>query len=308
MRLTFWINKIQDALRWYSHVYWDRFRCRFLKFPEVMSIEDSIDLAVKNNMSITRFGDGELSLMCGRDLNFQSYQPELARKMEKAIRSVNKRLLVCIPDCFSEMSLGNLCSTDERFWRSHLLFFRRQWHKRLDVGRKYGNTWLSRIYSMKWEQDEALKIFSHLENLWIDRDVVIIEGAKSRIGVGNDCFQKAKSIRRILGPAKNSFSAYDQILAEAIKITGNPLFIIAMGPSATAMAYELTELGYPALDLGHLDIEFEWMRMGVKTKSPVRGKFVNEAVLTGNSDSEVIGELTAEEWQQYQSEIIAAFE
>lgn len=276
-----------------------------MRLPSVMSIEESIECAVNGRMSISRFGDGELMLMCGRDLNFQTYHPELAKKMEDALKSKSDNMLVCVPDCFSENSLRKLCKIDRDFWFSHLLFFRNDWHKRLDSRRRYGNTWLSRIYSMKWDADEAGRIFNLLETLWRDRDIVVIEGAQSRIGVGNDCFSKAKSIKRILGPAKNSFSQYNAILNKALSIGGDPLYILAMGPSATAMAYDLAKSGRQALDMGHLDIEYEWLRMGAKTKVPVRGKFVNEAKLTGLSDSETVGDLTTEEWNQYNSEIIA---
>ena len=36
------------------------------------------------------------------------------------------------------------------------------------------------------------------------------------------------------------------------------LFILALGPMATVLAYDLARLGYRALDLGHIDIEYEW--------------------------------------------------
>lgn len=88
---------------------------------------------------------------------------------------------------------------------------------------------------------------------------------------------------------------------------GGNLFVLAMGPSATAMAAELTEAGRQALDMGHIDIEYEWMNADVKQKIPIRGKFSNEAFLTGTSATEVYGELTNEEVRIYKSQIIADF-
>lgn len=48
----------------------------------------------------------------------------------------------------------------------------------------------------------------------------MIEGEKSRLGVGNDLFEGAKSIRRILGPAQNAFDKYEELYNLAIKYGG----------------------------------------------------------------------------------------
>lgn len=76
------------------------------------------------------------------------------------------------------------------------------------------------------------------------------------------------------------------------------MFIIALGPTATVLAYDLSEAGYQALDMGHFDIEYEWFKMGVTSKVPVTGKFSNEAAILSKTDSEVIGELKSNIYEQ----------
>lgn len=49
-----------------------------------------------------------------------------------------------------------------------------------------------------------------------------------------------------------------------------------MGHTATVMAYDLTLLGYQAIDIGHVDIEYEWYLMRATEKVPVPNKYVNE--------------------------------
>lgn len=302
------VLKIQGRLKWHGRQLQDWILSKIFTFPKVMTTQETIQFVVKNNLSISRFGDGELSLMYGKDLNFQCYKPELADKMKAVIKNENSKILVCIPDCFKKNSLNALCDTDKNFWKSHLMFFRTKWWKSLDCSKKYGNTWMSRIYSMKWDKKESENIFSQLEDLWRDRNVIMIEGAYSRLGVGNDCFKAARSINRILGPAKNSFDRYNEILGAAMSVEiENPLFILAMGPSATVMAYELAKSGRQAMDMGHLDVEYEWMMMNVRSKVPVSGKFSNEAFLTGKSVSEVTGDLSNEDMDLYKSQIIADF-
>ena len=52
---------------------------------------------------------------------------------------------------------------------------------------------------------------------------------------------------------------------------------MALGPTATVMAYDLAKLGYQAIDIGHVDIEYEWFLMKAIHKVPIQNKYVNEA-------------------------------
>ena len=52
------------------------------------------------------------------------------------------------------------------------------------------------------------------------------------------------------------------------------LLILALGPAATVLAYELSG-ERQCLDLGHIDIEYEWFRMGATTKVAIPSKYVN---------------------------------
>ena len=80
------------------------------------------------------------------------------------------------------------------------------------------------------------------------------------------------------------------------------LILLALGPTATAMAYELAKAGYWAVDIGHVDIEYEWMLMGATTKVNVPGKYTNES--TGDK---ITGSLPEEAIEKYQKEIITSF-
>ena len=56
------------------------------------------------------------------------------------------------------------------------------------------------------------------------------------------------------------------------------LFLIALGPTATVLAYDLFKAGYQAIDIGHVDVEYEWWRMGARRKVKLERKYVNEAL------------------------------
>ena len=74
------------------------------------------------------------------------------------------------------------------------------------------------------------------------------------------------------------------------------LILLALGPTATVMAYNLAQKGYQAIDIGHIDIEYEWFQMKATSKVPVPWRYVNE---TGNRLSELSSD------PEYTSQIIA---
>lgn len=103
-------------------------------------------------------------------------------------------------------------------------------------------------------------------------------------------FSDSISIRRILAPSKNAFNQYDAII-NAIKqhASKEDLILIALGPTATALAWDLSKFGYWAIDIGHIDVEYEWMKMGVTEKVAVKNKFVGDILVFAeekNSDLE----------------------
>ena len=67
------------------------------------------------------------------------------------------------------------------------------------------------------------------------------------------------------------------------------LIILSYGPTATILAYDLAKLGYQAVDIGHLDIEYEWYQRGDKNGGVVKGKYTNEA-MGGNNVEECTDE------------------
>ena len=98
----------------------------------------------------------------------------------------------------------------------------------------------------------------------------------SRLGVGNNLFDNAKSIKRIICPYLNSFKVDNKILKSIKTIKEKRLILIALGPTATILAYDLFILGYQAIDIGHADIEYEWFLRKANRTIPINNKFVLE--------------------------------
>ncbi len=272
----------------YRHIYFK---------PHIMGYEECIEFINKNRASLSRMGDGELVCMFGKDLNFQESSESLRMALNRVCHSKKNNWLLGIPDVFDDIEQYNL--VEQRFWQSHLYFNRKKWYTFVRKDEKYANAFLSRFYSMEYDRKLSECRLKQLKTLWEKRNLIIVEGKNSKVGVGNNLFDNALSICRIIAPSKNAFRDYNKILCVAKKNAFTDcLFIIALGPTATVLAYDLSVAGYQALDLGHFDIEYEWYKLGAKSKVPVTGKFSNEAAILNNLDSEVVGHLKLENYEK----------
>lgn len=76
----------------------------------------------------------------------------------------------------------------------------------------------------------------------------------TRFCVGNNLVSNAKSISRIECPSENAFEKYDKIkyliFRNLIKI--DYVILIALGPTATVLSYDLGVTGQQAIDIEDL--------------------------------------------------------
>lgn len=265
--------------------------------PNIAPIEHTLDLIINKHCSIVRYGDGELGLIDKQRFHkFQRDDDRLAKRLYEVLQSKEEKCLIAIADNYG--SLDKMTDRGAESIRRYMTSGAREIQMRLlDMDRVYHNAYLTRPYIYFRDKENAGKRFADIKKIWDKRDVVIIEGNMTRLGIGNDLLDNAKSIRRILGPGTNAFDRYDQIMEEALKIQKDILFLVALGPTATVMAYDLFKAGYQAIDIGHIDVEYEWYRMGVENPVKIENKYVCEAV---NGDE--VGE---EKDSKYLSQVIA---
>lgn len=252
--------------------------CRVFKKPfNILSKEQTIKKIIDENLSVSRFGDGELFIMSNANAVHNSFQDNdewLAKRLREVAATDKKGFLLCVPDCFRGTEKF------EDFAAKWYKYFKRKehcWHKYFDEKKIYGDALITRCYMDLKDKTSSPAIFELLKKIWEGKDVLIVEGEFSRLGVGNDLFDKTKSVRRILCPPKNAYKKYDEIMQEVKKQSKDKLILLALGATATVMAYDLFNEGYRAIDIGHIDVEYEWMKMGAKTKVSVPGRYVNEA-------------------------------
>lgn len=250
----------------------------FIRYRKLKVFTDSqtIDYILQNKCSIARYGDGEISIMRGCDIRFQNADKELATKLINA--KSNEKCLLCIPAIFDKHSFNSkkIVKNEFRFWFIYKILRGGLWRKYFNKNSVIGDAFISRFYMRYDNKSNVAEYVKKLQLLWQDRSIIMVEGSESRLGVGNDLLEGAKSIKRILCPSTNAYSKYNEIKASIEEIAKpNDLVIIALGPAATILAYELSEK-FQCLDLGHVDIEYEWFLMGAKQKVSIPTKHVNE--------------------------------
>lgn len=243
--------------------------------PKVLSLDETLDLIIKENLSCIRFGDGELSLIEGTDLSFQESNDELKKYLTKIIKYENDKLLICILDIWGDLS--NFSKRSFWFTLHHLFRYRENWLNLLNINRIYGNAFITRPYLNYKNKNNASSIFVKIRSIWDKKDALLIEGSKSRLGVGNDLFSNSKSLKRLLCPAENAFSVYEKIIKTVVDNTDKEtLILLSLGPTAKVVSFELFNLGYRVIDIGHIDMEYEMFLKNTESITKIPYKYFNE--------------------------------
>lgn len=223
---------------------------------KVRNIDETIDELLRTEKSMVRFGDGEIVMIKGGDLMLQKASPEIAEGLRKILAYPDEKLMVTIPDIFETLSDHHGAS--RQFWKDHLLFCRKTYEKYCDPDRAYYSTFVSRGYYYAKDRSGCSAQFAKIRKIWENRDVVVVEGERTHNGVGNDLLDTARSIERIICPPSDAYRAVPAILDACTAYGKDRLFLLSVGVAAKFLTVELFEQGYRVLDIGNLDMEYEW--------------------------------------------------
>lgn len=274
------IDTIKKYLVVQRYRYWqwkDKESTSFLKRLHIMSIVDTVDYLIEHQCSCTRYGDGEFLVMSGRHNGFQKEDNLLAERLKEAFEHPLPNLLVCIPTFITDVRPFVLNSQLMGLGFNHTLL-KEIVLPNVPTDRFYGDSLFTRFYMNRKDKSNTHNYICKLKKLWNKQELLIVEGKYSRLGVGNELFDNAISIKRILCPKENAFDRYDSILQCVKQNYKGELIILAVGITATVLAYDLAKEDMRVLDLGHIDIEYEWFRMGATHKVPIPNKQMSEVV------------------------------
>lgn len=271
-----------------------------LEYPQIKTVDDTLMELLSTQKSLCRFGDGEFACISGnlRAKFTTKYYPALAERLTEILNSNDENIMIAIADNYGDLS--HYFRQSRREIRGYMTADIRAEHAALlDHDKIYYNTYVTRPYTLYYNSPKkASDYWNNIRSLWAGKRLMIIEGKNTGMGTGNDLFSNCSDIKRIIAPSVDAYEKYDELLDFASLQDKDSLYLIALGPVATVMAYDLAKTGRRAIDIGHLDIEYEWMKRG-EYRTVIPNKYVNE-VVGGNEPDPITDKL-------YLSQIIKEF-
>lgn len=233
--------------------------------PQVLSKKETVDYIIKNRASIARYGDGEVRIMRGEDSAAQKYNPLLAKKLVEILCSDNNKIKIGICSLPGH-SLAKANSAGKifvrKFWGAHIDWF----FKQLKFDKQYLN---AEFTILPGSQEE----YNQIRQIWQERDIVVVSGDRVFKHIQYNIFDNAKTVEYIKAPTVNAFNKYNQILNQVKRTSKEKLIVILLGPTATVMAYDLANIGYQALDLGHIVKSYDAYKKGIPLTPSYMKKF-----------------------------------
>lgn len=204
------------------------------RHPPVLSRSESIDIIVRDNASVARYGDGEYKLCRNKHLRFQQNSKELATRL--------REILYCdVPNFYAAVVPPNF-GMEQSEWRDTFAHNYR-------IVAKLGNRprLNAFIRSVHYQSD-----INQMKRIWNQRRVTLITNKETKqVAVDCDLFANASQLDFISAPSAEAFGEYQSILERAKQRPTDTLFLLALGPTATVLAYELHLCGYQGVDIGH---------------------------------------------------------
>lgn len=221
--------------------------------PQIKTYDETLDLLINSNCSIARFGEGEFRIILGQGIQFQEFTPILQKRLKEVLICNSPNIYIGIPKVYFNISTLNqkLDVQPREFILNWFLPQEEVLKNFLDMSKTYIPTEITQMY-MHFADYDFAQYFEKLKNIWKGKDIVIVCGDRVFNNIEKNIFDCASSVEYVYCPTTNAFSQYDEILNNLKKINNSKLIIMILGPTATVLAYDLNNLGYRALDFGHI--------------------------------------------------------
>ena len=174
---------------------------------KIASDWETLDEIILNNKSISRFGDGEFKLIWGKNIGFQKANKIMSQKLFQILNNKDKNFLVGINIPYKE--LKSLKYHEIKYWTRYFNKYKFKLAKIINKKKKYYSATISRFYSRYKDKTKIPNYIKKVKQIWDRKNILIIEGEKTRFGVGNDLFNNIKTIKRIICPINNAFDVYN---------------------------------------------------------------------------------------------------
>lgn len=224
--------------------------------PKILSPEDTLRTLLETEKSFARFGDGEFQIIRGQSIPFQSQDPVLARRLRETIQSSDEGLMIGLPRFYFYYD-DRLCGVTKHFFRTWVSKKREEIKDLVGLSKQYYDAVCSQMY-VAYDGLDFGDYFERVRDIWRNRRIAVVCGETVFDRIEDNIFNSAAGVEYIFAPRKNAFASYKDILERAMGIDRTKLVILILGPTAAVLACDLHNLGYRALDLGHIAKDYQY--------------------------------------------------
>lgn len=224
-------------------------------FLNIEKWESTIEQIVVTNCSLARFGDGEFACMTGSMKNKTSGPNHCNNLIQRRLISVfnsdiDNFLIGIVPSPLTPY--GDYYLKEKCYWNEYVytLHFNKI-SKLLNFSKVYSD---ATVFLKLGHMDNLLLADYHIKikKIWSNREVCFVTSKNGRLDMNHELFDNINSRILIDIPSENAFNMYDDILMQCLNKNLNTLFLLSAGFIATLLAYDLTNKGYQAIDIGHI--------------------------------------------------------
>lgn len=247
--------------------------CEFEEYKskyEQLNVLDSvstINILMSYPKSFTRYGDGEIHIMQGKDQPFQKYDPLLAEKMKHILGTKREDVYVGLNQAYFQ-SPQNFTERNRKFYRLYGTGYRRFFTEHCVKDSVYLDASCFGAYYRFGDEYDFEGHYDRIKQLFADKKIAIISGEGVIEKLEYDVFERATDKMILHGPRIHAFSEYDSLLKKINEtIPKDYLVCIILGQTATVLVPDLTDMGYMAWDVGHVAKDYDaYMKKTEKTQ------------------------------------------
>lgn len=208
-----------------------------------LTMLETLERLSTSDLSISRFGDGELRAILSPwfRFSFQQNSAAMSESLRHTLTNKNKNLMIALP-----------LPGRDGFWSGLYPQVWAQLKPMIDDLTMYANAQISRPIAFEHLGHDAVELW---RNVWRGKSVSIITGSTSRFDILPELFDSAISVSRIDSLDTDAFSDLPRLLNPSV-LGEADIFVISLGPAGTVLAQRLAAMGRRALDVGHLSASY----------------------------------------------------
>lgn len=268
---------------------------RYVKIPlahskfkdiEILDPISSIQYIIEHRCSVSRFEKSEFDIIQRVATGCEKKQKELYVRLLNILTSTDApNHIIGFPYPLKDVSM--LKRESKEFWDYYTLRHGTFIRGLLSSNRTYVDMQLTRFYSIYEDKSFSDIVIQNLKRIWDGRDIVIVGGTQADFRKSNGLYDNAKSVLYIPGTTEGTRSTYEETINDIThKVSKDKLILLCHNTAVSVKAYDLARLGYWAIDMGYIDIEYECYHMLTSPQKTTTRETKEEDYIESSTKSE----------------------